>query len=62
MVEKLQNKEGDNKRLTKNINNMRAVSNTWALSLREEGTKTIEDLKGQTVSMEEENIKIFNEK
>ena len=41
MVEKLQNKEGDNKGLTKDINNMRAVSNTWALSLREEGTKIL---------------------
>ena len=61
MVEKLQKIEGDNKGLTKDINNMRAVNNTSALSLGEEGTKTIEDLKRQTVLMGEENIKIFNE-
>ena len=41
---------------------MRAVVNTSAPSLGEEGTKTIEDLKRQMVLMEEENIKLFNEK
>ena len=63
MVEKLQKKtEGENKGLTKDINDMRAVIKTLAPSLGEEGTKTIEDLKRQMVLMEEENIKIFNEK
>ena len=40
---------------------MRAVINTSAPSLGEEGTKTIGDLKRQMVLMEEENIKLFNE-
>ena len=41
---------------------MRAVINTSASSLGEEGTKTIGYLKRQMVLMEEENIKLFNEK
>ena len=53
--------EGENKGLTKYINDMRAVINTSAPSLGEEGTKTIGDLKRQLVFMEEENIKLFNE-
>ena len=61
MVEKLKQAEGENKGLTKYINDMRAVINTSAPSLGEEGTKTIEDLKRQMVLMEEENIKLFNE-
>ena len=40
---------------------MRAVNNTSATSLGEEGTKTIGYLKRQMVLMEEENIKLFNE-
>ena len=40
---------------------MRAVINTSAPSLREEGTKTIEDLKRQKVLMEKDNIKLLNE-
>ena len=40
---------------------MRAVINTSAPSLGEEGTKTIEDLKIQLVLMEEENINLLNE-
>ena len=62
MVEKLQKAEGKNKRLTKDINDMRAVINTSALSLGEEGTNTIGYVKRQMVLMEEENIKVFNEK
>ena len=62
MVEKLQKAEGENKGLTKDINDMRAVINTLAPILGEEGTKTIEDPKRQIVLMEEENIKLFNEK
>ena len=59
MVQNLQKKtEGENKGLTKDINNMRAVINTSAPSLGEEGTKTIEDLKRQMVLMEEENINL----
>ena len=61
MVEELKQAEGENKGLTKYINDMRAVINTSALSLGEEGTKTIEDLKRQMVLMEEENINLFNE-
>ena len=61
MVEKLKVAEGENKGLTKDINDMRAVINTSAPSLGEEGTKTIWDLKWQMVLMEEKNIKIFNE-
>ena len=41
---------------------MRAVHNTSAPNLGEEGTKTIEDLKRKMEEMEEENIKLFNEK
>ena len=62
MVEKLKQAERENKGLTKYINDMRAVINTSAPSLGEEGTKTIEDLKRQMVLMEEENIKLFNKK
>ena len=62
MVEKLKQAKGENKRLTKYINDMRAVINTLTPSLGEEGTKTIGDLKRQMVLMEEENIKLFNEK
>ena len=40
---------------------MRAVINTSAPSLGEEGTQNIGDLKRQMVLMEEENIKLFNE-
>ena len=47
--------------MTKDINDMRAVINNSAPSLREERTKTIGDLKRQMVIMEEENIKLFNE-
>ena len=61
MVEKLQQAEGEYKGLTKDINDMRAVINALAISLGEEGTKTIRDLKRQMVLMEEENIKLFNE-
>ena len=38
MVENLQKAEGENKGLTKDINYMRAVINTSATSLGEEGT------------------------
>ena len=62
MVEKLQKAEGENKRWTKDINDMRAVFNPSAPILGLEGTKTIEDLKRQMVLMEEDNIKLFNEK
>ena len=55
MVEKLQKAEGENKGLTKDINDMRAVINTFAPILGKEGTKTIEDLKRQMVFMEEKN-------
>ena len=41
---------------------MRVVINTLAPSLGEEGTKNIGYLKRQMVFMEEENIKLFNEK
>ena len=41
---------------------MRAVITTSAPSLGEEGTKTIEDVKTQMVLMEEDNIKLCNEK
>ena len=61
MVEKLQKAEGKNKRLAKDINDMRAVINTLAPSLGEEGTKTIGHLKRQMFLMEEENINLFNE-
>ena len=62
MIENLQKKRGENKKLTKDINNMRTVINTSAPSLEEEGTKIIEDLKRQMVLMEEENIKLFMKK
>ena len=39
---------------------MRAVTNTSAPILGEEGTKTIKDLKRQMDLMEEENLKLFN--
>ena len=39
---------------------MRAVINTSAPSLGEEGTKTIRDLKRQMVLMEGKNIKLFD--
>ena len=55
MVEKLQKAEGENKGLTKDINDMRAVINTLAPILGKEGTKFIEDLKRQMVLMEEKN-------
>ena len=61
MVEKLKQAERENKGLTKYINDMRAVINTSALSLGEEGTKTIGDLKRQMVLIKKENIKQFNE-
>ena len=41
---------------------MRAVINTSARSLGEEGTKTIRDLKRKMVLMEEKNIKLFDRK
>ena len=41
---------------------MRAVINTSAPSLGEEGTKTIEDLNTQMVLMEEDNIKLCHKK
>ena len=61
MVKKLQKVEGENNGLTKDINNMRAVIKTLAPSLEEEGTKTMKDLKGQMVFMDEENINLLNE-
>ena len=61
MVNQLKKAEGENKGLTKDINDMRAVINTSAPSLGEEGKKTIGDLKRPMVVMEEENIKLFNE-
>ena len=60
MVESLQKAEKENKGVTKDITDMRAVINTLAPSLWEEGSKTIEDLKRQMVLMEEEDIKLFN--
>ena len=62
MVEKLQQAEGEYKGLTKDINDMRAVMNTSGPILREERTNNIEDLKRQMVLMEEENIKLLNDK
>ena len=62
MVEKLQKTGGENEGLTKDINDMRAVINTSAPSLGVEGANTIGYLKRQMVLMEEENIKLFNEK
>ena len=56
MVAKLKKAEGENKGMTKDINDMRAVINTSALILGEE------DLKRQMVLMEEENIKLLNDK
>ena len=60
MAEKSQKSEGKYIGLTKDRNNMRAVINTLAPSLGEEGTKNIEDLKRQMVLMEKKNIKPFN--
>ena len=48
--------------MTKDINNMRAVINTSAPRLGEEGTQTIQDLKKKIVLMEDDNIKLFNNK
>ena len=62
MLKKLQKAEGELKGLTKDINGMRAIITTSAPSLGGEGTKNIADLKRQMVLMEEENIKLFNEK
>ena len=62
MVEKLKKAEGENKGLTKDIKDMRAVTNTLAPSLGVEGTKTIGYLKRQMVLMEEENINLLNKK
>ena len=45
--------------MTQDINDMRAVINTSALILEEEGTKTIEDIKRQMVLMEDEAIPNF---
>ena len=50
-----------NKRLKKDINDIREVINTSALTLGEEGTKNIAYLKRQMFLMEEENINLFNE-
>ena len=52
MAVKLQKSEGKYVGLTKDRNNMRAVINTLAPSLGEEGNKNIEDLKRQMVLME----------
>ena len=54
--------DGENRGLTKNIINMRAVIMTSAPRLGEEGNKTIQDLKRQMVLLKEENIKLFNER
>ena len=62
MIEKLKKAERENKGLTKDIKDMMAVTYTSAPSLGVEGTKTIGDLKRPMVLMEEENIKLFNEK
>ena len=45
LVEKLQKSEVENEALKKDRNNMRAVIATLALSLGEEESRTIEDLK-----------------
>ena len=47
MIEMLQKAEGENKGLTKDVNNLRAVIKTLTSSLGEEGPKSIEDLKRQ---------------
>ena len=61
MAEKIQKViEGKYKGLKKDRNNMRAVINTLAPSLGEEGTKNNEDIKRQMVLMEEKNINLFN--
>ena len=62
LIEKLQKAEGENKGLTKDINDMRTAINTSAPSIGEEGTKTIQDVKTQMILMEEDNIKLCNEK
>ena len=59
MFGKLKKAEKEKKGLTKDITDIRAVINTLAPSLGEEGTKTIGDIKKQMVLMEEENIKLF---
>ena len=61
MVQKLKKAEGENKGLTKDIYNMRAVIKTLTSSLGEKWSKTIEDLQRQMVHMEKENIKLINE-
>ena len=61
MVEQLQKSEGKCKGLTKDRNNIRAVINTLAPTLGEEGIKTTKYLKREMILMEEENIKLFNE-
>ena len=48
--------------MTKDRNNRRAVINTLAPSLGEEGTKTIKDLKRKMVLMEKENIRMKKKK
>ena len=54
MVENLQKLEEEYKGVAQGINNMRAVINTLAPNLWEEGTKTIENLKSQMVLIEKE--------
>ena len=51
MVEQLQKSEGEYKGLAKDKNNKKAVLNTLAPRLGEEGTKTIKDLKREMVVM-----------
>ena len=55
LVQKLQKAEGEDKGLTKDINNMRAAPKTLTYRLGEEGSTTIEDLKRQMVLMTKEN-------
>ena len=62
MVESNKKQKENNRWLIKDFNNMRAIINTVAPSLGEEGTKTTEDLKRQIVLMKKKNIKLFNEK
>ena len=66
MVAKLEKAEGDNKGLTKDINEMRAVINTSTNreSDNTDKAKTLEiiDLKNRMHLLEEENLQIFNEK
>ena len=59
MLGKVKQAEGENKGVDKIYwAYMRAVINTSAPSLGEEGIKTIGDLNRQVVFMEEENIKL----